>query len=221
MTAAEAHLLWDRVGLQPMSEAAALEALERLMVAGAAGRTVARVEWERFKSLRETRAVRPFLKEVGRAPAIASAVTEPAAGLAPDLQASLNGCSPEERLNRLSAHLHRELCSILGLDPSRALDPARGFAQMGLDSLMAIDLRNRLQKALGRSLPSPVVFNYPNIRALAVYLAGSAPAPVASTPEAAPIADRPLAANEITELSDEEAEALLATRVAALGRDGV
>ena len=53
---------------------------------------------------------------------------------------------------------------------------------MGLDSLMAIDLRNRLQKALGRTLPSPVVFNYPNIRALATFLAGAAPSPVSPAP---------------------------------------
>jgi acyl carrier protein len=131
----------------------------------------------------------------------------------------LEGCSAEERLNRITAHVHREVCSILGLDPQRPTDPTRGFAQMGLDSLMAIDLRNRLQKALGRSLPSPVVFNYPSVRALSSYLAGGAPVAFAAAVKSPPPAS--LAADAITELSDEEAEALLATRVAALGREGV
>jgi hypothetical protein len=70
-------------------------------------------------------------------------------------------------------------------------------------------------------LPSPVVFNYPSIRALATYLAGSAPGPKAGAPNPAALPEaRTLAEDEITGLSDEEAEALLATRVAALGRDG-
>ena len=220
VTTADAHALWDRIGLRPMPETAALEALERLMVSGAANGTVADVEWSRFKSLHETRAVRPFLEEVGCVPA---AQISAAPAPAENLQAVLDASSPEERLKRLSSLVHREVCSILGLDPARPLDPARGFAQMGLDSLMAIDLRNRLQKALGRSLPSPVVFNYPNVRALAGYLGGGESAASAAAAKAqapASAAPRSLAANEINELSDEEAEALLATRVAALGRDG-
>jgi epothilone polyketide synthase D len=87
---------------------------------------------------------------------------------------------------------------------------------------MAIELRNRLEKALGRSLPSPVVFNYPNVRALAMYLAAGAPAPAShAAPPSAPMPARSLAADEITGLSDEEAEAILATRIAALGHGGV
>ena len=176
-------------------------------------------EWDQFRSLQTRRSTVPAGKRAREV--VEHVATQQAATVAPNLHEIVESGSPEERLDRLSAYLHRELCSILGLDPARALDPARGFAQMGLDSLMAIDLRNRLQKALGRPLPSPVVFNYPSIRALATYLAGIVPAPVAATPDLpATLAGRPLAADEITDLSDEEAEALLAAHVATLGRDG-
>lgn len=41
---------------------------------------------------------------------------------------------------------------------------------MGMDSLMAVELRGRLERSLGVPLPSTLTFNYPTIRALTDYL---------------------------------------------------
>ncbi|MET0406565.1 MAG: beta-ketoacyl synthase N-terminal-like domain-containing protein, partial [Cystobacter sp.] len=72
----------------------------------------------------------------------------------------------------------------LGLPAGQLLEPGRGFHEQGLDSIMAVELRGRLQEALGLSLPATVVFNYPNVRALTAHLVSlvqEAPAPVAET----------------------------------------
>ena len=45
-----------------------------------------------------------------------------------------------------------------------------GFFEMGLDSLMAMDLRNRLQGTLGHALSSTLTFDYPNVPKLAEHL---------------------------------------------------
>ena len=219
VTTPDAYEFWNRIGLQPMAESRALDALERVMASGAIERTIGRVEWSRFLSLQETKSVRPFFRNVRPVAqeserAVASARVD--VGLV-DLESG----SPEQRLARITARVQREVCSILGIDPTRAMDQDRGFAQMGLDSLMAIELRNRLQKAVGRTLPSPVVFNYPTVRALGAYLAArpgsqTSPASRPAAPTALPVLD----ASAVDGLSDEEAEALLAVRMAALDGEG-
>jgi signal recognition particle subunit SEC65 len=43
----------------------------------------------------------------------------------------------------------------------------RGFAELGLDSLRALELRNRLARALGRRLSATLALEHPSPRALA------------------------------------------------------
>ena len=54
--------------------------------------------------------------------------------------------------------------------PLGDVDAERGLFDMGLDSLMALDLRSRLEAGVGRSLPSTLAFNYPTAVALAAFL---------------------------------------------------
>jgi acyl carrier protein len=60
--------------------------------------------------------------------------------------------------------------AVLGHADAGALAVDTGFMDLGLDSLMAVELRNRLQRAIGVALPATVVFEHPTPRLLGDFL---------------------------------------------------
>ncbi len=101
----------------------------------------------------------------------------------------------------LIGYLREEAIRVLGLDQSLFIDEHRPLIRMGLDSLMAVEFRNQVAAALGRSFSATLLFDHPTIGALADFLLGN------ETPVEATDIDPVLEGLEA--LSDEEAEVLL------------
>ncbi|MET8045923.1 acyl carrier protein, partial [Micromonospora sp. NPDC005215] len=79
----------------------------------------------------------------------------------------LDGEQREEAL----LHLVREhVAGVLGHESSREVHLDRGFLDLGLDSLTALELRNRLGSATGLRLPATVIFDHPTVRGLTTHL---------------------------------------------------
>ncbi|MCW0217107.1 MAG: SDR family NAD(P)-dependent oxidoreductase, partial [Prosthecobacter sp.] len=78
-----------------------------------------------------------------------------------------------QRYSAIQNLLVDEVRLLAGMDAQAELDLDKGFFNLGLDSLMTVDLRKRLQLALGEqfTLYPTVLFDYPNIRKLSDYLA--------------------------------------------------
>ncbi len=93
-------------------------------------------------------------------------------GTAEDLLSQLGAAPAEAREELLVSFLQQEVQAVLRLPA--APEPAVGFFDLGIDSLMAVELRNRLNRAFsGEYVASnTVVFDYPDIAALARHLAG-------------------------------------------------
>ena len=76
--------------------------------------------------------------------------------------------SPRREL--LEGFVRDQLARVLGLDASR-IGAAQPFQALGLDSLLALEFRNRLEAALGISLSATLAWNYPTLASLAPHLA--------------------------------------------------
>ena len=156
------------MGIWGFSLQESLETLEQLITSGAAQRIAVKVDWRIFKDLFETRGRRPVLDMMVATEKEETAVAESMAltSFAEELIAGRK----DSGTARLLVLLHQEVASVLGFSDVSDLPKDHGFFEMGLDSLMAIELKNRLQSALGLPLKTTVAFNYPNAPALASFL---------------------------------------------------
>jgi acyl carrier protein len=83
-----------------------------------------------------------------------------------DFTLKLQSASLARRRDLLIAHLRFLVANVLGFDPSREIDPEQGLFELGMDSIMSLDFKGRLERTLGLPLPPTITFNYPNIKAL-------------------------------------------------------
>ncbi|MDE5117737.1 MAG: type I polyketide synthase, partial [Trichodesmium sp. St2_bin2_1] len=87
-----------------------------------------------------------------------------------ELLAKLEAASNEKRQEILTGHIREQVAQVLGFSSSKLPEVNVGFVEMGMDSLMAVELRDQLQKSLNCSVPTTLAFEYPNIISLTDYI---------------------------------------------------
>jgi myxalamid-type polyketide synthase MxaB len=131
-----------------------------------------RVNWSWYQKKYPQTDVAALLSQLGptrnhQAPAseIAAPVTT--------LTQRLRGAPVEQRRTLVEEFVQSQVALVLGY-PTRAVPRTQGFANLGLNSLAAIELRRRLQQALDCTLPSTLTFDYPTVESLVAYLIDNA-----------------------------------------------
>jgi NADPH:quinone reductase-like Zn-dependent oxidoreductase/acyl carrier protein len=105
--------------------------------------------------------------------AIIRATPRPAAGTGPattPITTQLATLTPQEQHHLLLTLTLTHTATVLAHDTPDAIDPATGFLDLGLDSLTALELRNRLATATSLRLPATLIFDHPTPTALAHHL---------------------------------------------------
>ena len=170
------------------------------------------IDWSRLLgNLADAPFFREFLDEVGHVSNQRSELLE-----------RLEEAEPEKKREILFEFVTSEVARVLGLDENDPLPLETGFFELGVDSLTAVELRNRLQIALGSVLPTTLIFNYPTLNAMISYFAddvlelppadGSAPvsAPVIDVEEPDDVPD------QLDDLSTDEMMERLKARIASI-----
>lgn len=211
-------------GLIPMQTEAALASLGDLLRDARTGHTlIAEIDWQRLTDLHETRRARPMLsglkKVSGRIlPAGAKQTVSPADTPETDLHQQIANAPEAARLDILARFVSEQAAQVMGESSGDNIPPDRGLFEMGMDSLMSVELRRKLEVGTGLKLPSTLTFNYPNVNALAGFLETRfAPQEVATPKAPAASADTNTGqADEDDDMSEEDIMARLRAKLDTL-----
>jgi acyl carrier protein len=155
-----------RTGLLPLPADLGLALLDRGLAAGVPVLAPVRIDLPALRAR----------ARAGALPALFGDLVRPqdrraAGGDAADLVRRLAGLAqPREQDEVLRDLLRSTVASVLGHGTATGVELDRTFAELGFDSLTALELRNRLGSGTGLRLPATLVFDYPTPAALAGFL---------------------------------------------------
>ena len=117
------------------------------------------------------------------------------------LRQALARATQAEWRSILTTHLRSEIAEIIGVPTAQIADEQLGLFDMGFDSLMAVELKNRLETAMGQRLIATVAFEHPTLAALSTYLLGLFVPAIAPSPPPG-TADEVLSETDLAEIEN-------------------
>lgn len=186
--------------------------LERLLADGSPYGAVIPVDWAKFLSRLPDGADREYYSMLMSAPKPGAAVVAKASSSS-SLE-RLKAVPAGQRREALASELASNARQVIGLDDGTFIAAAIPLREVGLDSLMAVELRNVLVRLGGRSLPATLLFDYPHLDALSSHLYVAWGLDFDAAPKHTTAPSGVSAHNGLADLSDEEAEAQLLAELA-------
>jgi short-subunit dehydrogenase/acyl carrier protein len=182
MASEEALSSLARRGLRALVPELALAALEQALLADLTHAVVVDVDWEKFRVAFEAWGPRALLAEIERLAPVETAHESEGHPVAAELARR----PVAARAPYLRAWLLEQCVILLRHEPGTPLDVRRGFFDIGMDSLMLVELRDRLERGIGIRIAPGVFFSHSNIEALAEHLVTELEPKTSSLPELPP-----------------------------------
>ncbi|QJB46195.1 type I polyketide synthase [Dolichospermum flos-aquae] len=135
--------------------------------ADVANMVIADMDWSLFKPLYEGTTGKLLLGQIEAQ----NSATQAKIGQRDILWQQLETLPESERYQQVVTHLQQEVANILGYSANQPLfNPEVGFFDLGMDSLLAVAFKNKLENSLGSSLPTVLIFEHPNVISLTEYI---------------------------------------------------
>ncbi|HEX4393429.1 MAG TPA: beta-ketoacyl synthase N-terminal-like domain-containing protein, partial [Mycobacterium sp.] len=173
MADAESRAKLAKRGIKTLSPTDALAGLADLIAVsgeqGAAQGVVARIDWAKFLPLYQQSGRRAFLAELERE--VPSAVPVTTASGKTELVERLTNAPVQQRRKLVSDFLRDAVADVTRVDASEIREDA-GFFDLGMDSLMAVELRRRIEQGVGKEIPATLAMDHPRLSDTVDYLLG-------------------------------------------------
>ena len=152
-----------QIGMKEIALNKAFAAMTAIMESGKTQILLADVDWVRFKNIYQSKGNKPIFEKLGEYQNSVKGIQQSIS-----TRRFLEEIPPGERRQHLFEYIGKQVGTILG--NKQIPDTEQGFLEMGIDSLLSIELKNRLEKGLEVALPASLIFDFPNIRRLVDYL---------------------------------------------------
>ncbi|GDY50979.1 hypothetical protein SVIO_016020 [Streptomyces violaceusniger] len=165
-----------RHGVPEMAPEMAVAAMARAVEQDDTVVTVAEIDWDRHYVAFTATRPSPLLSDLPEVRALIDAgVGQESADPGQEhseFAERIAGMADADRNRALLDLVRRHVAVVLGHTGPDAIDPGRAFHEIGFDSVTAVELRNRLNRATRLRLPATVTFDRPTPLAMAQYLRG-------------------------------------------------
>ncbi|MFZ0833962.1 MAG: SDR family NAD(P)-dependent oxidoreductase, partial [Mycobacterium sp.] len=173
MADSESRARLDQRGVHTLSPADALAGMADVVAASSAQGVVARIDWARFLPLYQQAGRRAFLAELEREVPTQLTAVAPSATVSGKTQLveRLTNAPVQQRKKLLTDYLLDAVAEVTRVDAADIREDA-GFFDLGMDSLMAVELRRRIEQGVGKEIPITLVMDHPRLSDVADYLLG-------------------------------------------------
>ena len=157
----------ERRGLKPFDPESAIELMTKAWTGGNAHQTIVDIDWSRFREILEMRRPHPLFGTLGRNLAATSGVT----GEKSAFFKSLIPMAVEERQEHIVGYLQGLFGRVTGKSDSEVVDPEMPLMDLGIDSIMALEIKKQVEGETGQAMKATLIFDYPTINKIAEYFA--------------------------------------------------
>jgi acyl carrier protein len=154
----------ERSGVSSIDINSGLKTLECLLATGASQAAVLPIDWSKFSGRGRLFAGLDAQRDRSALPTVNALVA------ARQWRETWKAALPNRQRALIQDLASEEAARILGLAPTQVIDLRQPLQELGLDSLMAVQFRNRLSSWTGMELPATLLYSFPTLEQLVEHL---------------------------------------------------